>query len=89
MIAKDVQPENEAAKIAVQGWRDVWWKTTFGGEDGTGENNEEPNRDFVYQVLDEFGGKLIELGRHVWRIQGTYQGSSFHPILGCLKKSSF
>ena len=69
MIAKDVQPEHEAAKRAVQEWRDVWWKTTFGGEDGTGEKKEEPNNDFVSQVLDEFGGKLIELGSHVWRIQ--------------------
>ena len=69
MIAKDVQPEHEDAKRAVLEWRDVWWKTTFGGEDGTGEKKEEPDNDFVSRVLDEFGGKIIELGRHVWRSQ--------------------
>jgi hypothetical protein len=58
MIAQGVQPKHEAAKRAVQEWRDVWWKTTFGGEDGTGEK-EESNNDFVSKVLDEFGGSSL------------------------------
>jgi hypothetical protein len=69
MIAKNVQPEHGAAERAIQEWRDVWWKATFGGEDGTGEKMEEPENGFVSKVLDEFGRKLIELGRNAWRIQ--------------------
>ncbi len=47
MIAQDVQPENEAAKAAVDEWKKVWWKTTCGGKESKGEKIEEPTEKFV------------------------------------------
>lgn len=67
MIAKDVRPDE--AKTAVQEWKDAWWKATFGGEDGTGEQQVEPPESFVTAVLEEYGERLMEMGRAVWRIQ--------------------
>ncbi|KAE8443334.1 hypothetical protein EG329_001977 [Mollisiaceae sp. DMI_Dod_QoI] len=69
MIAQDVQPENEAAKAAVDEWKKVWWKTTCGGKESKGEKIEEPTEKFVNDVIEQFGEKLIELGHNAWRIQ--------------------
>ena len=50
-------------------WKDTWFRATFGGEDGTGEKKQEPEESFVRSVLDEFGDRLIQLGRPAWRVQ--------------------
>ncbi|KAH8665751.1 hypothetical protein BGZ60DRAFT_378592 [Tricladium varicosporioides] len=67
MIAKDVRPDG--AKTAIQEWKDSWWKATFGGEDGTGERQVEPPESFITAVLKEYGERLMEMGRAIWRIQ--------------------
>jgi hypothetical protein len=70
MVAKDVQPEHDAAKAAVEGWKEAWWKATFGGEAGTGKPKIDASDSVVLNMLEEFGEQLMEMGRPVWRIQG-------------------
>ncbi|TVY81576.1 hypothetical protein LSUE1_G003403 [Lachnellula suecica] len=69
MIASKMQPDSEAAKAAVDGWKQGWWKATFGGEAGTGERRENPSDSVVLNMLEEFGEQLVGMGRPVWGIQ--------------------
>jgi 23S rRNA U2552 (ribose-2'-O)-methylase RlmE/FtsJ len=69
LIAKDVQPDAEAAKSAVEKWKRSWWNATFGGVHETGEFDVKASTDYVENVLEEFGAQLVELGRKIWQIQ--------------------
>ncbi|EHL00694.1 hypothetical protein M7I_3324 [Glarea lozoyensis 74030] len=69
MVAKNVKPQSTAAISAIVEWKSSWWQATFGGEDGTGERKEDPPESVVRQMLEEYGERLIEMGRPVWRIQ--------------------
>jgi 23S rRNA U2552 (ribose-2'-O)-methylase RlmE/FtsJ len=69
MIAKNVQPQHPAAVTALDDWKDSWWKATFGGEEGTGEVKEDLPQSRVREILEEFGNRLLEMGRPIWRIQ--------------------
>ncbi|KAF4633576.1 hypothetical protein G7Y89_g4541 [Cudoniella acicularis] len=69
LIAKEVRSGSEDAKKAVQEWKDAWWKATFGGEGGTGEPKQDPPESVVMGVMEDFGERLMEMGRPVWRIQ--------------------
>ena len=55
LIAKDVRPHSEAAKLAVNAWKLSWWHATFGGNDGTGGPNVTVSEDYIRLVLDNFG----------------------------------
>ncbi|KAG9232170.1 hypothetical protein BJ875DRAFT_381358 [Amylocarpus encephaloides] len=68
MIAKDVQPQAEGAVSAVKESKDAWRKATFGGEDGTGEKVDPPIS-YTIELLENYGERLIEMGRGVWKIQ--------------------
>lgn len=68
MIAKNVQSQSDAARIAVQRWTREWKVATF----GTDEEYETVVREHaldVDQVLSDFGERWIELGKPVWEIQ--------------------
>jgi hypothetical protein len=69
LVAKNVQPEAESAKAALEEWKKSWSRATFGGDEGTGEKDPEMDVEAVKKVLDEFGPKLIELAIPVWKIQ--------------------
>jgi len=69
MIATHVRPDSEPARVAVGEWKEDWWKATFGGEAGTGEPKDDPPESVVLRILEDFGDKLMEMGRPVWRIQ--------------------
>jgi hypothetical protein len=69
LVAKNIQPESEAAKAALEEWKQSWVRATFGGEQGTGEKDPEPDVEYVKKALDEFGPKLIKLAKTVWKIQ--------------------
>jgi 23S rRNA U2552 (ribose-2'-O)-methylase RlmE/FtsJ len=69
MVAKNVQPYHTAALSAIDDWKDSWWMATFGGEEGTGKVKEDPPESLVRRMLEEFGDRLIEMGRPIWRIQ--------------------
>ena len=60
-MAKNVQPEVESAKAALEEWKKSWYGTTIGGDGGTGENGPEIDVESMKIVLDEFGPRLIEL----------------------------
>ncbi|KFY18607.1 hypothetical protein V493_08468 [Pseudogymnoascus sp. VKM F-4281 (FW-2241)] len=69
LVASGVQPDSDAAKLAVKEWKRIWWDTTFGGENGTGSRDRTVNEDYVRHVLEEFGSNFIELARPIWEIQ--------------------
>lgn len=71
LIAKDVQPNTVAAKLAVGTWKQAWWKTTFGGENGTGVVKDAADEAHIRNILDQFGSRLIELGRPIWETQAN------------------
>lgn len=66
MIAKDVQPQSMEARLALKRYRELWHRATFGNG---GEFGEDEVTEDVATVLEEFGPRLVELGREVWRLQ--------------------
>ncbi|CAG8973509.1 hypothetical protein HYALB_00002834 [Hymenoscyphus albidus] len=89
MIAKDVQPESEAAKAAVKKWKNRWWKATF----GDGKDEDEPihpktetDESKLFEMIQEFGPSLMELGRPIWDVQAEalkrteYAGDGSGPL---------
>jgi 23S rRNA U2552 (ribose-2'-O)-methylase RlmE/FtsJ len=71
LVARTVQPHSEAAKLAVEAWKQAWWHATFGGEDGTGGPSVMINEEYIRLVLDQFGNKFVELARPIWEIQAS------------------
>lgn len=71
LVAKNVRPDNDAAKQVVEVWKQAWWRATFGGQNGTGEMKVMPDEGYVHTVVDEFGKELIALGRAIWEIQAN------------------
>ena len=69
LVAKDLKPESEAAKEAVEEWKRTWWTTTFESKDRVGDDETGDNEGLVQNVLDEFGEKFIDMARPVWKIQ--------------------
>jgi len=69
LIAKNVQPKSEAARMAVETWKRSWWLATFGGASGTGAYCELPDEEYVRTVLDRFGTELLDLARPIWETQ--------------------
>ena len=69
LIAKDVQPDHQAARAAISGWKKAWLQATFGGPEVAGEAAAVEDDATVQGVIDEFGTKLIELARPLWKIQ--------------------
>ncbi|KAF8847315.1 hypothetical protein BDZ45DRAFT_607666 [Acephala macrosclerotiorum] len=68
LIAKNVEPNSEAARLAVKAWKEAWWNATFGGAEGIGTSIDVDD-DYAQSVIDAFGGRLTRLARPLWRIQ--------------------
>lgn len=68
MVAKNIDTQRSEAAQAVREWKKVWRVATFGNDEEYWEmvRGDDPP---VSEVLDEFGPKLIELGRPVWTVQ--------------------
>ena len=71
LVAKNVQPEKEDARQAINMFRSSWCATTFGTDQREVESDELVDGDDIVSVLDEFGPKFIELARPVWAIQAA------------------
>ncbi|KAL8658725.1 MAG: hypothetical protein Q9202_007458 [Teloschistes flavicans] len=69
LIAKNVQPDKEAAKAFIAEWKAAWIQATFGGEEGTGADLVAPTEAEVDALLQDFGPTLIEMARASWSIQ--------------------
>jgi hypothetical protein len=66
MVAKNIRSESEEAKKAVELFRRLWYRGTFGSADPLEDDFPVPTAD---KVVAEFGEKLRELGRGVWEVQ--------------------
>ena len=82
LIAKHVQPDHPVAKQVIEKWKKIWWAITFGGENGTGQNPEQPSDEKVAQALESYGSRYIELGSPVWQTQadGLSRSSYIEPL---------
>lgn len=69
LIAKNVQPHAKTAQAVLKDWRKDWYHSTFGGENGTGEKDMNVDMEHMQDILDKFGGSLIEMGEPVWKLQ--------------------
>lgn len=69
LIAKNVQPSSESARMAVGAWKKAWWNATFGGEQGVGAPRLEIDNIHAQGIIDSFGNKFTMLARPVWKIQ--------------------
>ncbi|KAI9880240.1 MAG: hypothetical protein M1830_004584 [Pleopsidium flavum] len=66
MIAKNVQPQSMEAKAALEQYKRLWRRATFGDE--VGVDDDEATEE-VAAVLEEFGPRLTELGLSIWTVQ--------------------
>jgi hypothetical protein len=69
LIAKNVQPSVESARVAVIAWKKAWWNVTFGGEQGLGASRLEIDNKYAQGIIDSFGDRSTTLARPVWKIQ--------------------
>jgi len=53
----------------LEGIKGSWYRGTFGGEEKPDEVVKEEDTAVVAAVLVEFGHRLVELGRGIWKIQ--------------------
>lgn len=70
MLASNIRADSEDAKMAVERWRYQWKIATFGTFN---DYCEAFRMDFlnVEVILEEFGPRLIEIGREIWNIQAN------------------
>ena len=77
LVAKNVQPHDKNALMAVQDWTKAWKDAKFrawtgeGREDAFSGNRSDSTAlsQQVTKIMDEFGERLITLGENVWKIQ--------------------
>lgn len=67
MVASNIN--TDLAAPWVEHLRECWYEATFGGEDGRGVPFDLEEDLVVEDVLEEFGERLIEMGRDIWTIQ--------------------
>ncbi|KAL2068072.1 hypothetical protein VTL71DRAFT_16170 [Oculimacula yallundae] len=78
LIARNVQPDAEAAKEAVGTWKMAWWNATFGGDEGKGAGRVALDDGYAQSIIDSFACRFTELAKPIWSIQ-----------LEALRKSEF
>jgi len=66
MVAKNIRSESEEAKKAVDLFRRLWYRGTFGPSGPIEDDFPVPTAD---EIIADFGERLRELGRGVWEIQ--------------------
>ncbi|KAL4942697.1 hypothetical protein BDV06DRAFT_158423 [Aspergillus oleicola] len=73
MIATDVMSHSGEAKAAIERWRNTWKIATFefGIERSVYTALVHKDSPEVERVVEEFGARLIELGRKIWDIQAN------------------
>ncbi|KAI9934848.1 hypothetical protein MW887_000468 [Aspergillus wentii] len=77
MIARNIQREQPEAIRAIAQWKRLWKAATFGTDQMYLEALNEDGLDPA-TLLEEFGPRLVKLGRKVWEIQATaLEGAPF------------
>ena len=69
LVAKNVRPDCEAAIDAVTQWKGEWCRTTFNVVDGEEVAKFPLDEEGLRSLLDEFGDRMVELARPIWKIQ--------------------
>ena len=72
LIAKNVQPDQPEALVAINEWKEDWKNATFppSADEGEQDRTDVVEQDEeVSSLLASFGERLIELGGPVWEIQ--------------------
>ncbi|KAI0534572.1 hypothetical protein GGR58DRAFT_516043 [Xylaria digitata] len=68
MVASNIQPQHEDAIRAVQTWKQLWRAATFDTESEFASLAESLEPD-VEEVLEDFGMRLVGLGKKIWETQ--------------------
>ncbi|KAL4787088.1 hypothetical protein BJX76DRAFT_364206 [Aspergillus varians] len=70
MIATNIRAGCEDAIMAIEGWKDRWKIATFGTDEMYHDAlfGECPD---VEALLEEFGPRMVQLGKNVWNIQAN------------------
>lgn len=69
LIAKNIRPEDPAAKDAVKAWKETWWRATCREGQDSKPVFIEHEKEYVLRVLEEFGERFVEMARLVWKVQ--------------------
>jgi len=89
LVAKNIQPDVDSTKSALEDWKRSWFRATFGGPEGTGEREPEIDVQAVTKVMDEFGPKLVKLATPAWKIQaGALEKQEFNKARKDVRNSS-
>lgn len=70
VVAKDVQSHCAELSMVVEGWKKEWRIATFDDDVGYAKNRRKYDNT-VYDVLENFGDRLVMLGEPIWRIQSN------------------
>jgi len=70
MLATNIRADSEDARKAVEKWKVQWRTATFGTYNDYCKLTQLDKSD-VEVILEEFGPRLISLGRKVWEIQAN------------------
>ncbi|KAF7512937.1 hypothetical protein GJ744_012040 [Endocarpon pusillum] len=74
LVAQSILPKTQEAVKALEEWKTLWYEWTFGvggetssipAETGSGDGSE------VTEILEEYGTRLVELGRPIWKVQAN------------------
>ncbi|KAI1109287.1 hypothetical protein F5Y14DRAFT_433151 [Nemania sp. NC0429] len=77
MVASNIQSRHEDAIAAVETWKQLWKSATFDSEEECSPLNRSLQPE-PQELLDDFGPRLVELGREVWATQARgLAGASF------------
>ncbi|KAK7739795.1 hypothetical protein SLS62_011237 [Diatrype stigma] len=71
LVAMGVRSDSPEAHRAIARWKNLWRVATFGTDEEwtTAKYGDSSNEENVENLLEEFGDKLVALGRSVWKIQ--------------------
>ncbi|KAI0545788.1 hypothetical protein F4679DRAFT_559816 [Xylaria curta] len=75
MVASKIQSRHEDAVRAVGNWKTLWKAATFDTEEEFCRLSLSLQQD-VQEVLEDFGPRLMQLGREVWETQANALGNA-------------
>jgi 23S rRNA U2552 (ribose-2'-O)-methylase RlmE/FtsJ len=82
LIAKNVQPGVDSARLAFTAWKLAWWDATFGGEQGLGERRLDIDDGYAQETIDSVGDRFTALARPIWKIPGkTFEKITLHRLI--------
>jgi 23S rRNA U2552 (ribose-2'-O)-methylase RlmE/FtsJ len=68
MVGSDIQTGHPEVAMAISRWKNLWKVATFGSDDEY-ETQVRESSLHVQDILDDFGPKLMHMGKDIWNIQ--------------------